>query len=138
MVCLLWNYGIQLFLSLEIFLMFQIERGNLLMGKTNLTSKSMDVMQDIDSVPSNVQSASRDDSAKMCVIRIIHPRRLNAKVVLITQKDEEINCISRSRWFSKIIRKRLRIPRTQSETGIHREERISAENLMAIGKSFTT
>ena len=75
---------------------------------------------------------------KMCVIRIIHPRRLNAKVVLITQKDEEINCISCSRWFSKIIRKRLRIPRTQSETGIHREERISAENLMTIGKSFTT
>ena len=45
-------------------------------------------------------------------------------------------CISYGRWFSKIIRKKLRIPRTHSETGIHRKERISAENLMAIGKSF--
>ena len=39
--------------------MFQIERGNPLMGKTNLINK-IDVMQDIDSVPSNVQSASRE------------------------------------------------------------------------------
>ena len=31
-------------------------------------------------------------------------------------------CFSCSRWFSKIIRKRLRIPRTHSETGIHRKE----------------
>ena len=45
-------------------------------------------------------------------------------------------CISYGRWFSKIIRKKLRIPRTHSETGIHRKERISAENLMEIGKSF--
>ena len=45
-------------------------------------------------------------------------------------------CISYGRWFSKIIRKKLRIPRTHSETGINRKERISAENLMAIGKSF--
>ena len=45
-------------------------------------------------------------------------------------------CISYGRWFSKFIRKKLRIPRTHSETGIHRKERISAENLMAIGKSF--
>ena len=35
-------------------------------------------------------------------------------------------CISCSRWFSKIIREKLRIPRTHSGTGIHREER---ENL---------
>ena len=42
------------------------------------------------------------------------------------------------RWFSKIARKRLRFPRTHSETGIHNKERerISTENLMAIGKSF--
>ena len=45
-------------------------------------------------------------------------------------------CISCGRWFSKIIRKKLRIPRTHSETGIYRKESISAENLMAIGKSF--
>ena len=63
------------------------------------------------------------------------PGRLNAKEVLITQKRWRI-CFSCGRWFSKIIRKRLRIPRTHSETGIHREERVSAENLMAMGKSF--
>ena len=46
-------------------------------------------------------------------------------------------CISCGRWFSKIIRERLRIPRTHSQTGNHCEEmRISAENFMAIGKSF--
>ena len=45
-------------------------------------------------------------------------------------------CISCGGRFSKIIRNRLRIPRTDSETGFHREERISAENLKAIGKSF--
>ena len=39
-------------------------------------------------------------------------------------KRERI-CISCGRWFSKIIRKRLRIPRTHSETGIHRKERES-------------
>ena len=45
-------------------------------------------------------------------------------------------CISCGRWLSKIIRKRLRIPRTHCETGIHSEERESrTENLKAIGKS---
>ena len=39
--------------------MFQIARGNPLMGKTNFYNK-IDVMKDIDSVPSNVQSASRE------------------------------------------------------------------------------
>ena len=34
-------------------------------------------------------------------------------------------CISCGRWFSKIIRKKLRIPRTHSGTGIHRKERES-------------
>ena len=33
MVCLLWNYGIQLFLFLEARLRFQIEQGELLMLK---------------------------------------------------------------------------------------------------------
>ena len=45
MVCLLWNYGIQLFLSLEIVLVFQIERGNLWMVKTNTTSLTIKSMQ---------------------------------------------------------------------------------------------
>ena len=48
-----------MFLSLEIFLIFQIERGNLCNGK-NKSHNKIDVVQDIDSVPSNVQSASRE------------------------------------------------------------------------------
>ena len=60
------------------------------------------------------------------------PRRPNAIEVLITPKRWRI-CVSCGRWFSNIIRKRLRIPRTHSET---EGERISAENLKAIGKSF--
>ena len=39
--------------------MFQIERGNLLMGK-NKSHNKIDVVHDIDLVPSNVQSASRE------------------------------------------------------------------------------
>ena len=53
----------------------------------------------------------------------IYPRRLNAKEVLITHRRRI--CISWGRWFSNIIRKRLRIPRTHSEPGIHRKERES-------------
>ena len=41
LVSLLWNYGIELFLFLGMFLVFQIERGNLWMGKTSLMRKSM-------------------------------------------------------------------------------------------------
>ena len=37
---------------------------------------------------------------------------------------------------AKFFRKRLRIPITHSEPGIHRKERISAENLLAIVKGF--
>ena len=65
----------------------------------------------------------------------IFPRRLNAREVLKTQKMENLYFL----WqiVQQIVRKRLRIPRTHSEAGIHRkEERISTENLMAIGKSF--
>ena len=39
------------------------------------------------------------------------------------------NCISCGRWFSNIIRKRLRLPRTHSETGIHRKERKSQRRI---------
>ena len=52
----------------------------------------------------------------------IHPRRLNAKEVLITHKDGEF-VFPVADGSSNIIRKRLRIPRTHSETGIHRKER---------------
>ena len=38
MVCLLWNHGTYLFLSLEASLMFQIDQGNLIMMLTNITS----------------------------------------------------------------------------------------------------
>ena len=44
MVCLLWNYGISLFLSLEVSLKFQKEQGNLLMmfrNIINLKGRSM-------------------------------------------------------------------------------------------------
>ena len=37
-VCLLWNHGIQLFLFLEMFLVFQIDRGNLIMMFRNVIS----------------------------------------------------------------------------------------------------
>ena len=63
-----------------------------------------------------------------------YPRRLNAKEVLITPKDGEcVFLVADS--SAKFIRKRLRIPRTHSETGIHRKEsqrRISRRQ----GKSF--
>ena len=58
----------------------------------------------------------------------IYPRRLNAKEVLITQKDGEL-VISCGRWFCKITRKRLRIPRTLSEAGVHRKERESQRRI---------
>ena len=51
-----------------------------------------------------------------------HPRRLNAKEVLITQKDG--NFVFCGRWFSKIIWKRLRIPRTT----LRREYTVRREN----------
>ena len=64
---------------------------------------------------------------KFGVIEILF-RRLNTKEVLLTPKRWRI-CISCGRWFSKIIRKKLRIPRTNSETGIHREERESQRRI---------
>ena len=52
----------------------------------------------------------------------IYLRRINAKEVLITQKGSEFIFTS-SRWYSKIVRKRLRIPRTHSKTETNRRER---------------
>ena len=70
-----------------------------------------------------------------------YPRRENAKEVLISEPKKMKFCISCCRWFSKIIRKRLRIPRTHSEAD--RKERVSVENLMVflgstqkLGKNF--
>ena len=51
MVCLLWNYGISLFLFLEASLKFQKHQKS--QGKIN-------VMKNIDSVPSNVQSSHQE------------------------------------------------------------------------------
>ena len=54
-----------------------------------------------------------------------HNRKLslgiNVKEVLISQKEKN----SYSRQYSKIVRKRLRIPRTHSEAGTYRKERRS-------------
>ena len=52
----------------------------------------------------------------------IYPRRINAKEVLISQKKERTIHFPRSRWKSKIVRKRPRIPRIHSEAGTHRKE----------------
>ena len=46
----------------------------------------------------------------------IYPRRINAKEVLIKQKDDEFI------RYSKIVRKRRRIPSTHSKAGTDREE----------------
>ena len=52
-----------------------------------------------------------------------YPRRENAKEVLISEPKKMKFCISCCRLLSKIIRKRLRIPRTHSDTGIfHKKE----------------
>ena len=45
-------------------------------------------------------------------------------------------CISCGRWFSNIIRKRLRIPRTHSETGIHYKERESQRKIHGDREEF--
>ena len=59
MVCLLWNYGISLFLSLEIFLIFSDRTGQPGNGK-NKSHNKIDAMHDIDYVPSNIQSSSQE------------------------------------------------------------------------------
>ena len=59
MVCLLWNYGSNRFCSWN-FLVFQIDRGNLRVMITDTTSLTTKSMQDIDSVPSNVQTARQE------------------------------------------------------------------------------
>ena len=58
----------------------------------------------------------------------IFPRRLNAKEVLITPQRRR-TCKSCGRWFSNIIRRRLRIPRTHSGTEIHRKDRESQRRI---------
>ena len=51
----------------------------------------------------------------------IYPRRVNAQEVLISQKRRTIR-ISKSRWYSKVVRKRLRIQRNHSKAGAYRME----------------
>ena len=60
------------------FLMFQVDQGNLSMIITNITSltRKIDVMKDIDAVPSNVQSARQEALLYVfedneCVIKMI-------------------------------------------------------------------
>ena len=54
--------------------------------------------------------------AKIPYKSTIHPRRINAKEVLRSQKGDEFT-FPVADGFSKIVRKRLRIPRTHSEAG---------------------
>ena len=51
-----------MFLFLEMFRVFQIDRGNLVsdVHKRHKAQKKIDAMKDIDSVPSNVQSARQE------------------------------------------------------------------------------
>ena len=52
----------------------------------------------------------------------IHPRRINAKEVLTPQRSEYF-VFPNSRWYSKMVRKRPRFPRTHSKAGTNRKER---------------
>ena len=51
----------------------------------------------------------------------VYIQRINAKEVLIITKGRRIH-IPSCRWYSKVVGKRLRIPRTHSEAGTNREE----------------
>ena len=52
----------------------------------------------------------------------IYPGRINAKEVLIRQKDDEF-IFPFGIWYRKIVRKKLRIPSTHSEAGTKRKQR---------------
>ena len=59
-------------------------------------------------------------------------RNLSQKIECIRSPDNPQRlrmCTSCGRWFSNIIRKRLRIARTLSETGTHRKERESQRRI---------
>ena len=51
----------------------------------------------------------------------ISPRRTNAKETVVVTQKRRIH-IPSGRWCNKIVRKRLRIPRTHSEAGTNRKE----------------
>ena len=66
----------------------------------------------------------------------IYPRRINAKEVLIRQKDDEF-IFPVADGTAKIVRKILRIPRTHSKTGTNRKERsFAVENFKANRESL--
>ena len=56
-------------------------------------------------------------------------RNISQKTEGERSPDNQRIYISCGRWFSKIIRKRLRIPRTHSEMGIHLKERESQRRI---------
>ena len=61
MGCLLWSYEVWLFLFLGASLMFQIDQGNLIMFTNIINLKErINVMENIDSVLSNVQSSRQE------------------------------------------------------------------------------
>ena len=57
------------------------------------------------------------DASEIC------PRRVNVKEVLISSKRRRVQILRNSRWYSKIVTRRLRIPRTHSKAETHRMER---------------
>ena len=66
----------------------------------------------------------------------IPAKRLGAKEVLTPQKKKRFY-ISKSRWYSNLLWKRPRIPRTHSKAGTNRKGvRISVDNFKANGKSL--
>ena len=69
----------------------------------------------------NILKADLEDLEKL-VASEIYPRRINAKEILIRQKDDNF-IFPFADGTAKIVRKRLRIPRTHSTTGTNREER---------------
>ena len=57
------------------------------------------------------------DASEIC------PRRVNVKEVLISTKRRSVQILRNSRWYSKIVTRRLRIPRYHSKAETYRMER---------------
>ena len=69
----------------------------------------------------DILTADLEDLEKLLASEV-YPRRINAKELLISHKGDAF-CFPSSGWYSKIVRKRLRISRTHSKAGTNREER---------------
>ena len=78
---------------------------------------------------SDIEELKRMDASE------IYPCQINAKRSIDQTKRRRIHIPIR-RWYGKIVRKRLRIPRTHSKAGTSRKERVSEENFKASRKSL--